>query len=113
MFFILKKSNLLQKQSALYALFFCVFFSLFSTTTFATTYKEEEFAKLENQLKEKVIKPDDFLMSVIQTSPETYNYEKKVFIIDDDLVKRRNELVQLGLDYGANANHFLEKIISQ
>jgi len=112
MFFNFKKSILSQKRRVFFALLFCALFSLFfPSVLFAAA--DEEFAKLENQLKEKTLKPDEFLVSIIQVNIEEYSYEKKSFVVNDSLLKRRDELICLSLDSGANANQFLGVVVSR
>jgi len=95
MFCNFKKSILLQRRHILFAVSFCTLFSLlFSSVLFAAV--DEEFTKLENQLKEKTLNPDEFIKSSIQTSVQSYSYETRVYGVNDALLKRRNELIRLG-----------------
>ena len=114
MFLNLKKPAVLKlkRRRVLFVLSVCVLFSLFfSSALYAATDEEmmAEFTKLESQLKEKSVSPDEFLKSVVIKSEG----DEKEFAgtIDDDVIMRRNELIKLGLDSGANANKFLEIVI--
>ena len=116
MFF--KKSICLLKRDVLFVLLFCaLFFLFFLPGVFAATDEEVfmEFVKLENQLKEKLLSPDEFLKTILRVYivKDEYHKDNAVYEIGDELAKKRNELVSMGLNTGANAGKFLKIVVSQ
>jgi hypothetical protein len=92
---------LLRKWHILFAISFCaLFYTILSPASFATP--EEELVRLEEQLKENSLNPDELIEKLI-----------RINVDNDKLIEQRNELVKLVLSSGANVDQFLEKVVQQ
>ena len=58
--------------------------------------------ELSNLLLERGLNPSKFLYLVFVVNTEKYNYEKKSFEIDNELIMQKNILIKLALDKGGS-----------